>query len=587
MNNINGYGITWLVLVVGFCILFYYAFFKKKRRFLPSAFVVAVLFGLFMVIGASFHYLGNWSFLSANKYQFVLSMLMVAGYTLLFYACLSLMFYWMDEKNSVVQTEDSMHGLRGFYEKHTLLVSALVTFVCWMPMLIIFFPGSLPFDGFRQLDMYFGVSPFTNNHPVLATWIMGLFMQLGQLLGSDNYGITLYVWFQSIVCAIIYGLSVSYMRRLKTPFWLQAATILFFGLLPIWGAYAQAEIKDTLFTGIFVLYMLMIVSCLKDTEAFFSKISNHVLFGLITVLLCLLRNESIGIVVFTGVFLFFAVRKKNKLWAAGSLLAVIIIYGLFSNALLPALKIPPGSYQEPFSVPLQQTARYVSLHEKDVTEKEKAAIDAVLDYSQIKKSYDPTLSDPIKNIVRVTATKEQWKTYFSVWYKMFFKHPATYIQATLHNSYGYFYPDSKIQRRMLFNYVIETNHVNTGYFDFATEKNNIGMRKTVEDFGNLAWNVPGVSLLYSTAVYTWILIILFTMLLRKKKLKAMVALVPLIVKLIFNFASPTNLVRYVLPIMAALPLLIAWTMYQTRNNGEMPTQQVIESSLSKEGFGIE
>ncbi len=53
-----------------------------------------------------------------------------------------------------------------------------------------------------------------------------------------------------------------------------------------------------------------------------------------------------------------------------------------------------------FSIPMQQTARYLKEYPDDVTKEEAKAIDGVMKYDEIADLYNPELSDPVKATYR-------------------------------------------------------------------------------------------------------------------------------------------------------------------------------------------
>jgi len=564
-QSLDGFGIVWLILAVVSGMLCYRVYFAQKRSFSLTAFIIALLFGLFMVIGGSYYALDNWDFLFANKYQFALSLFVLAGYVSFFYAGLLMLFSFVDSGKLLEVSSLTETKFQKFFRDRTLLFAWAVIFVCWIPVLVVYYPGSVPHDGFAQLNMYFGINTFTNHHPAFMTWLMGWFMQFGRFLGSDNLGIFSYVLAQSVFCAFAFALSIKYLGKLKVPMWLQITALVYFALFPVWPAYAQVEIKDTLFTGFFVLYTLQILVALKDSHDFFSKPGNVILLGISSLLLCMMRNNGLFIAVPVGTLLVFSIRRRPRVWAACSLAGALVLFWVYSSVLLPALGVKNGSIREALSIPFQQTARYLVEYGDDVTEAERAAIDAVLPYDQIAGNYDPQLSDPVKRLFRQHSTKGELATYFRTWFSMFFKHPDAYIQATLNNCYGYFYPDEPIEKMGTFQYYIKGAPVDTGYFSFGYAEGSSAARNAVKDYSYFFRQVPAVSLLYSPAAYTWILIVLCGLLLRKKRFRALVGLVPALLTVLICCASPVNgLVRYMLPVMATMPLLIGWTLSMLR-----------------------
>ena len=156
---------------------------------------------------------------------------------------------------------------------------------------------------------------------------------------------------------------------------------------------------------------------------------------------------------------------------------------------------------------------------------------------------------------------------------MFLKHPGVYIQATFNNTYAYFYPEQSITR-LLFNYYIKGSPVNTGYFDIHYIDSLSNLRKAYEKASYLLWDVPVIGLLYSPAIYSWIVIILLVMFLRRKRFAAIVPLTPSILNILICIASPVNgLMRYALPVIAVTPLLIVWFAYQNKDAKEVKNSE--------------
>ena len=88
----------------------------------------------------------------------------------------------------------------------------------------------------------------------------------------------------------------------------------------------------------------------------------------------------------------------------------------------------------------KRTARTVVEHGDEITQEEKEAIDAVLDYNSLAENYKPHLSDPVKATIRKDADSKVLIRYLVTWFRMFFKYPATYVKATVNQNYLLVYP---------------------------------------------------------------------------------------------------------------------------------------------------
>ena len=82
--------------------------------------------------------------------------------------------------------------------------------------------------------------------------------------------------------------------------------------------------------------------------------------------------------------------------AIGAALVVVVTNLLWPHVVLPALGVQPGTLTDTLSVPLQQTARTVSLHGDQIPASERAAIDKMLRWDGLAQAYVPRRSDAVK-----------------------------------------------------------------------------------------------------------------------------------------------------------------------------------------------
>ena len=73
--------------------------------------------------------------------------------------------------------------------------------------------------------------------------------------------------------------------------------------------------------------------------------------------------------------------------------------------------------------------------------------------------------------------------------------------------------------------------------------------------------MPLVKYFCMAGTYTWILLICMMLLLREKLYSKLIWFVPEIMNVLVCIASPTWHIRYALPVIATLPLMIGWTIY--------------------------
>lgn len=214
------------------------------------------------------------------------------------------------------------------------------------------------------------------------------------------------------------------------------------------------------------------------------------------------------------------------------------------------LGIGKPSTAEIFGVLFQQTARYVCQYGDEVTDYEREVIDQVLDYEAMA-GYNPVLTDPIKIHYKGGELSE----YVKIWFQMFWKHPGCYVAAFINKGYGYLAPvQPNIEAWIQIQYPDYIQQLGI-YHPWGLYLSNL-----LVQIWNLSMALPLVKYLCTPGLYTWIVLILAFLLVRHRKYGAAILLVPSIVNVLVCLASPmANAIRYELPTVAAVPLLLGWT----------------------------
>ena len=513
-----------------------------------TAKILAIGFAIFMLIGKSYSSFNSWDYIFKNKYQAAFAWLVFIGYAYFFYNILNLLFYIIDQRIIDVSSNDMM---RTWSVKKRAVLCFGIIFACWLPYLVVFFPGSVPYDGYYQLNMFYGVDQLTNHHPFLSTMIIGLITAIGRQI-NDNMGVFIYIIIQSIFCAIVFTIICLKIYSYNIPSCIKKVPCFFFAFLPVWGSYAQTLMKDVIYYGLFSLFFLFYIELIEKKD--YSK-KKSVGFFLLTVLLILYRNEAVYIIIPSLIVVLFC-SKTKRMVVAGALCSICVWFTV-NSILLPSIGVTPGSRKEMLSVPFQQTARYTVMYEEELTEEEINVIDKVLGYNSIKNKYNPINSDPVKDTYR-EPNKEDFKKYINVWWEQLKKHPAVYIQATLNNSFGYFYPEYLQDSISNLQFYIKGEPLATGDLEIYYV-NNAEIRNTLSSYSLLWMKLPGVSLLMYPGFYTWVIIVGTSLLLRKKMYKECVSATPLILTIGICMISPVNgYLRYMLPVMATTPLFLAF-----------------------------
>lgn len=410
-----------------------------------------------------------------------------------------------------------------------------------------------------------------DHHSVLYTIIVGAFVKVGRLLfASENAGIFMYTIVQEIFTAGVLAHAMYKLKRRNTSVGIRALMLLFFCFFPWIPRYAVTVTKDTLFADFLLLYLLKILDIVYE-KADRIKPAYKAELSVYAVLLFLLRKNGLYVVILSLPWLL----RFNRKWMKPIITILCCVFlskFIYSNVILPAAEITDGSIREALSVPLQQTGRYLQYYADEVTEQEKAAIDAVVPYEVFLTEYNPDSSDSIKRYWRKEATGNDIKGYLKAWSGMLLKHPLTYVAATANNYYGYFYPvvmDLYRAERSSEGSIANANR--DGYFHFESIDN--GFSRALRQYlrlGNAIWmTLPILNMFCTSALYVWGLVFIWVNSVIEKDREVIMAVIPLLILMLTVLSGPmngANYDRYVYPLAMCVPILAGYRMRRMKHD---------------------
>lgn len=545
--------------------LLYFINYRYKKKSNRVVNILSIVFALIMVIGNSYINYGNSYLLIGCGWLFLLSVMMAIGYYFIFNFCLCCLFEFLDKMN----IKDSLNRFMVFFKKHPFIVSIIVIILAWLIYIIAFYPIILSPDPSYQIKQFFGIRTkysdyaimldesvtITNHHPVLHTLLLGGCLKIGTMLSNDNLGLFIYALIQIFVLASTLSYTIKYMmNNLNISNKICLLFLAIYAFVPVFPMYAMTAVKDVLFSSFIILYVIMLHSIIeKNGEGF--KFWQYIVMILLMLMVIFFRNNGLYVIALSFPFLILAVKKYWKKY----LLIFVIVIGIsicYTKVVLPAFKITSGSIREMLSIPFQQTARYVKYHSDELSKDEIAIIDNVLGYNDLAERYDSEISDPVKNKFNKFTTDAQLMDYFEVWLKGLLKHPITYIDATIENTYGYFYPE-KIDWYIYYKF---DNRILEDGFDY--HYNNLSsIRDILTAFSTSFMEIPILGLLINIGFSTWLVFILIGYLFYKKEYKKIVLYLPAVISILVCIASPVNTYfRYAMPYIFCLPIMISFVL---------------------------
>ncbi len=474
------------------------------------------------------------------------------------------------------QTNSAIVSLfdRIFSSKYRLLIIAGIIFICWLPVVIMMFPGTVVNDTWTQIDRFITLTHggiINDHHPILDTLITGGYITgIAKLFGSFDLAFFSYVLLQSIVTCLVLAYSIIYAHeRLSLNKNHLSVFIIIYCFFPIFPLITQTISKDAIFCWVYVLFFIQFIELVRSNGNSLKSAKPLCLF-IVTIILCAL-TKKIGLYVISG-SLIISLLFIRSAWkqVLGSILSLLMVMFGIMPFLLGLMGVEKGGLQEMFSLPFQMTARYSTMY-NDATESEISVIESVLGrYEQLPEKYVPNNADPIKGGEQLGQDGDYTK-YVKTWLKQGFRHPDAYLLATLDMLSGWF---SLNEFKPL---------MNMDWHNWITESSYVGEEQTkrppffektsrlLERIYDFVYSIPIIGLPLTFVFYIAILpFSALLWLLASRQKKAWLVLVPLGLSIILGcFLSPvsdtTEGSRYLFPIVFSMPLLFMWCIYSWNN----------------------
>lgn len=543
---------------------------EKRRNIFTT--ILSILLSMFSAIGYSFFSDGDFSFIAKH---IVLSIITFIVLFIIFNFLLNKLYKHIDKKKYFKEEKDRVNNLKviKLFKKYPFIFSLIFILICYIPYIVAYYPAILSPDPSFQIRQYFDIPNkystysvlidenviITNHHPVVHTLLLGSLTKVGVNLGNVNVGLFLYSIIQILLLSSTLAFTIKYLSKQNVSLRYLIICLLAYAFVPVFPFYSMSIQKDVFFGCFIILYNIMIYDFIKYKKPITFK--RALVAIILMILIILFRNNGFYVLLLTLPFLLL-IDKKNRVKIAVIIVTVIGFNFCYNDLILPYFKITPTSIREALSIPFQQTARYVKEGNVVIDEDEKEAIDKLIKYDTLSERYNPELSDPVKKEFNRFYTKEDLSAYFKAWFKGLKKDPITYVEATINNTYGYFFP---LKTNWYIYYRYDKRLSESGFDYHFNDLNEL--RTYLSVIGNAFPYVPLLNLFVNIGFNTWLILIMTMYLLYKKKYKYLIYLLPSLVLILICVASPANTYfRYVLPYVFSMPLLVGLFLDLNKKN---------------------
>ena len=561
-----------IALGIFFLILNYF-FYKhvinKISNFSTQSIIIGFFAGIINVLGRNFMLHNSMKFFSKDTFFAVIfSLLAGIGYGLIYASFFELGWSYLNEQRGRGLEKRKFFSLVNtinyyIFDKHPLLHPFFLICLFWTPYLIAFFPGALQSDAVIALLSYYGIVGWTNHHPVISVLMMGYIMDIGKLLGSDNFGCAIYVILQFLLLSITLSYNFVFFKKWKTHYLFRWVALIFFSLHPVFPTFAMTEVKDVFYYIAYLWLLFLFIRCFEECN---TKIVFYIVIA--SMFVCALRKEGIILCIVCSVILFFYQEIIYKKWKKifnfimiGSTFAFLLSYAALVN-----YNVAPTSVTVALTIPLQQMARYIRDYSEDITEIEWEILNSVSQNkaNELGSYYEPELSDAVREQLNYFITKEQLASCFNVWFNCFLRHPGCYFSAAFNQMYGYFYIGKEAMYKIgdcrTENFVKGDNLYHEKVIVVDNPKT-ISFRKSMIKYIYSWPSFPLLGLLYHPALYTWILLFGLSCLIHFKKYKYLfLYCMPLVILGICCLSPANAYIRYSYPIIMSCFPLLAYNM---------------------------
>ena len=513
-------------------------------------------------------------------------------------------------QNSQTQSQDNMDGADGRQKaigykrfaawirnrsgRQVLLGSILLLLLAWFPVYLAYYPGICAYDAPVQTGQIMEHYYF-DHHPIVHTLLLQGMLWLGsRIFGSVNAGMACYTAAQMLLLAgsMAYGMWV--LHRRKAPVAVQLSVLLLGMFFPFHWYMSVSMTKDTVFSAFLLLQLVSLTDLLMEDRRSIRPGIRDLLFGIGTVGMILFRNNGkyAMIVLLAFLFLMFCFGKRaRKLWGRLFVVSTVAFgVGLFVlSAVFNITHAEQGDRREMLSMPIQQLSRCMIYHggvgvlpEDDgtMTEQDKALIkDFILD--EAYRDYDPGIADPVKRHTNTYVVRYRSGEFIKTYLHLLSAYPGDMINAALAVDAGFLS-------------LFDTTHATVNQ---TGEKEGLGYVQTRWDEGvlnergiykdskfpwlyerleNWAENngylrIPLLKYIFVPGSYLWLYLGLAAVLFITDRKRFCLPLAIVGGYYGTMLLGPTVQMRYVYPVMLALPYLLG-LLCKTTNSDERITK---------------
>ncbi len=478
----------------------------------------------------------------------------------------------------------SLHGGKCFMFSWILIV------LSWFPGYLAYYPGICAYDIPPQLEQIL-LKSFNEHHPVAHTLLLKGFYFLGKnIFGSANSGIAVFAFLQMLMLGAVFALGIAMLRSFGAR-WGWIIGLLLYGMFfPIHMYMSISITKDIIFTIFLLIQIFALYKMISNMVDEFKIGKWDIIFLVSTIGMILFRGNGRYALLVLIAFALMAVLFSKKRRFFGKILLNSVMGFVLGSILLSALfqltHAQPGDKREMLSMPIQQFSRTMLYHggigilpEDDNTMNhiDKALINDFI-LNEGYKGYRGDISDPVKGNTNTYVVRYRPKDFIATYLHLLGQYPGDFLNAAMAVNAGYLYPGDTSHAYININGVER----GLGYIQTRWGKDALASIGGVEIYKDSKWewlherlesyadsnsylSVPILKYIFVPGTYLWIYLFLAAYLVLHKKYRLLFPLALILGYYITLFLGPAVQLRYLYPVMTALPFIIGWCVTFIKN----------------------
>ncbi len=251
-----------------------------------------------------------------------------------------------------------------------------------------YFPGVGMNDGLNMLRSGMTMS---RQFPVFYCAFITFLAKIGRNLGSLQISIVLYSVLQILVVSAACAFIIFWFFNKSAPKWMKYIVLLYLIGEPLLVMYSVSMLKDTLFSVLLIVLVLLLYDLLIEKKEDFPKWEWAVLVVAEIGIICMRNNGVYIIFPVLTVLLILCARYRKQIFCSLVLCMTMLVLSTAALAYYNQSQL----FQELAGVPLQQMAA-VAANDGEMTEEQREFINQLMPLDKIKEKYLPSTADPIK-----------------------------------------------------------------------------------------------------------------------------------------------------------------------------------------------